>query len=119
MHQASQKGSLRERLYVKALEFSERYADAELHCDSNVRATFSALRDLVKFFDEYHEQKYQLALETLSQLRLVPLNVNELEICVNNFKRCVYRAIDGVRFVSSMILNGFYFGCSLHLQTRW
>lgn len=80
---------MRERLYVKALEFSERYADTELHCDSNIRATFSTLRDLVKFFDEYHEQKYQLALETLRLLKLVPLSMNELEICVNNFKRFV------------------------------
>lgn len=89
VHQPGKKGSLRERLYMKALEFSERYADAELHCDSNIRATFSTLRDLVKFFDEYHEQKYQLGLETLSQLKLVPLNINDLEICVNNFKRLV------------------------------
>lgn len=80
---------MRERLYIKALEFSERYADAELHCDSKIRATFSTLRDLVKFFDEYHEQKYQSALETLHQLKLVPLNMNDLEVCVNNFKRLV------------------------------
>lgn len=89
VHQPGKKGSLRERLYMKALEFSERYADAELHCDSNIRATFSTLRDLVKFFDEYHEQKYQPALETLHQLKLVPLNMNDLEVCVNNFKRLV------------------------------
>ena len=90
VHQTGKKGSLRERLYLKALEFTERYADVELHCDSNIRATFFALRDLVKFFDEYHEQKYQLALETLGQLKLVPLSTNELEICVNNFKRFVF-----------------------------
>lgn len=88
VHQTVKKGSLRERLYLKALEFTERYADAEFHCDSNIRATFFALRDLVKFFDEYHEQKYQLALETLNKLKLVPLSMNDLEICVNNFKRC-------------------------------
>lgn len=87
VHQTSKKGSLRERLYQKANEFSKRYANTELLCDSNIRATFSTLRDLVKFFDEYHEQKYQAALETLSQLKLVPLNMNELEQCVNNFKR--------------------------------
>lgn len=82
---------MRERTYMKALEFSERYADAELLCDSNIRATFFTLRDLVKFFDEYHEQKFQLALETLNKLKLVPLNMNDLELCVNNFKRLVNR----------------------------
>lgn len=89
VHQTGKKGSLRERLYIKALELTERYADTELHCDSNIRATFSTLRDLVKFFDEYNDQKYQLALETLRNLKLVPLSMNELEICVNNFKRFV------------------------------
>lgn len=89
VHQISKRDSLRERLYLKALEFTERYSDTELHCDSNIRATFFALRDLVKFFDEYHEKKYQLALEILSQLKLVPLSTNDLEICVNNFKRYV------------------------------
>lgn len=92
VHQVSKKGSLRERLYVKALEYSKRYSDTP-HCDSHTRATFSTLRDLVKFFDEYHEQKYQLALETLTQLKLVPLHVNDLEICVNNFKRFVLKSL--------------------------
>lgn len=80
---------MRDRLYTKAVEFSKRYADTELHCDTNIRATFFTLRDLVVFFDAYHEQKYELALETLNKLNLVPLNVNELEKCVNNFKRFV------------------------------
>lgn len=93
VHQISKKGSLRERLYAKALEYSERYADTESHCDSNIRATFQALRDLVKFFDEYHEQKFQLAMETLNLLKLVPLNVNDLELCVNNFKRLVQNCV--------------------------
>lgn len=84
--QIGKRGSLRDRLYTKALEYSRRYADTP-HTDSNRRATFLTLRDLVKFFDEYHEQKYQLALETLTKLKLVPLHVNDLELCVNNFKR--------------------------------
>lgn len=92
VHQTGKKGSLRDRLYLKALEFSQRYADTELHCDSNIRATFFTLRDLVKFFDQYHEQKYQLALETLSQLKLVPLSTSDLELCVNNFKRYTFLA---------------------------
>lgn len=89
MHQISKRGSLRERLYFKSLEYSKRYADTP-HCDANIRATFSTLRDLVKFFDEYHDQKYQLALETLTKLQLVPLHVSDLELCVNNFKRFVF-----------------------------
>lgn len=87
VHQTGKKGSLRERLFTKSIEYSKRYADTELHCDSNIRATFFTLRDLVVFFDAYHEQKFDMALETLNKLNLVPLNVNDLEKCVNNFKR--------------------------------
>lgn len=87
VHQNSKKGSLRERLYLKALEFTERYSGNDVHCDSKIRATFNTLRDLVRFFDEYNEQKHQSALNTLRGLQLVPLNVSELDICVNNFKR--------------------------------
>lgn len=89
VHQSSKKGSLRERLHLKALEFTERFAGTDIHCDTKTRATFNTLRDLVKFFDECHEQKYQQALATLRNLQLVPLNMNELEICINNFKRFV------------------------------
>lgn len=87
VHQPNKKGSLRERLQLKAIEFSNRYAGTDLNCDAKVWATFITLRDLVKFFDEYHEKKYQLALETLATTKLVPLNMADLETCVNNFKR--------------------------------
>lgn len=87
MHQPDKKGSLRERLYYKALEVSDRYAGTDSQCDAKVRATFTTLRELVKFFNEYHNQKYQLALETLAELTLVPLSMNDLDTCVTNFKR--------------------------------
>lgn len=87
VHQTNKKGSLRERVYLKALEFTERYTGADINCDSKIRATFNTLRDLVQFFNDYNEQKYQSALNILQSLHLVPLNMNELDICVNNFKR--------------------------------
>lgn len=87
VHQPNKKGSLRERLYFKALEITDRYAGTNSQCDAKVRATFTTLRELVKFFDEYHEQKYQLGLETLAELKLVPLSMNDLDTCVTNFKR--------------------------------
>lgn len=87
VHQPNKKGSLRERVYLRALEFTERYTGTDINCDAKVRATFNTLRDLVQFFNEYNEQKYQSALNTLRSLQLVPLNANELDVCVNNFKR--------------------------------
>ena len=59
----------------------------ESDCDAQTLSTFTTLRDLVTFFDLYHEKQYQAALETLATLKLVPMNVNELNICLHNFKR--------------------------------
>lgn len=102
---------MRERLYLKALQFTERFAGTDMHCDTKIRATFNILRDLVKFFDEYHEQKYQQALATLRNLQLVPLNVNELEVCINNFKRYENIFCGRVRIEVS-VENDFYFAGS-------
>lgn len=87
VHQPSKKGSLRERLQIFALELSERYEGSELNFDSQTLSTFTTLRDLVVFFDLYHEKKFQSALETLAKLKLVPMSMNELDICLHNFKR--------------------------------
>lgn len=59
----------------------------ELNCDSQVLSTFTLLRTLLEFFDYYHEKKYQLALDALEKTKLVPLNMYDLETCINNFKR--------------------------------
>lgn len=58
-----------------------------INCDPQIISTFTTLKDLVTFFDCYHEKKYELALETLGKAKLVPLSINDLEICVHNFKR--------------------------------
>lgn len=109
VHQSNKKGSLRERLHLKALEFTERFAGTDMQCDTKIRATFNILRDLVKFFDEYHEQKYQQALATLRNLQLVPLNVNELEVCINNFKRYENSYSSVHASDSRSFKNDFYF----------
>lgn len=87
VHQPPRNGSLRERLHGMANELSQRYQGIDIHCDAQTLSTFSTLRDLVEFFDFYHEKKYQPALEVLSELKLVPLSMNDLDICVHNFKR--------------------------------
>lgn len=87
VHQPTRIGSLRERLHLMANEFSQRYQGIDIHCDAQTLSSFSTLRDLMEFFDYYHETKYQPALEVLSQLKLVPLSMSDLDICVHNFKR--------------------------------
>lgn len=85
VHQPNKKGSLRERLQIIANEFTDRYDG--IQCDVQTISTFTTLRNLVLFFDQYHEKDYQLALETLSITKLVPLGMNDLDSCVHNFKR--------------------------------
>lgn len=87
VHQPNKKGTLRERLYLKATEYYERYRGNAIRCDANIWSTFTTLFDLIKFFDEFHDKNYQTALETLQKTMLVPLRMEDLEICVNNFKR--------------------------------
>lgn len=87
VHQPSKKGSLRERLHLKAIEYYERYRGHEIRCDASIWSTFTTLFDLLTFFNDFHEKNYQSALETLRKIMLVPLRMEDLESCVNNFKR--------------------------------
>lgn len=111
VHQSSKTDSLRERLTIMAADFKERmrgkaniffffltfsnskkkivffHTGNRIECDPQVISTFNLLCELVSFFDYYHEQKYQLALEVLANTKLVPLSMGELEECINNFKR--------------------------------
>lgn len=87
VHQPPKKGSLRERLHLMADEFAQRYMGSDIHCDPQTLSTFATLRDLMEFFDYYHERNYQPALEMLAVSKLVPLSMSDLDICVHNFKR--------------------------------
>uniref|UniRef100_A0A1L8DX32 Nuclear pore protein n=1 Tax=Nyssomyia neivai TaxID=330878 RepID=A0A1L8DX32_9DIPT len=84
--QASKRGSLRERIQLAARDFKERYDIDEVKCDPKTVSTFVILYDLLKFFDEYHEKKYQLALETLNNINVVPFTMADLDSCLRNFK---------------------------------
>ena len=78
---------MKERLQQLALELSDRYNGTEINCDPQVLKTFKIFKDLVVFFNFYHENKHEMALEILSKTKLVPLSINELDVCVNNFKK--------------------------------
>jgi nuclear pore complex protein Nup93 len=41
----------------------------------------------VLFFDFFNENQHQAALEILETVKLVPLTMTELEMCVQNFRR--------------------------------
>uniref|UniRef100_A0A336LSA7 Nuclear pore protein n=1 Tax=Culicoides sonorensis TaxID=179676 RepID=A0A336LSA7_CULSO len=87
VHQPKKTGTLRERLLIKANDMSARYTGDDLSCDSQSINTFNLLHNLGKFFDEYHENNHQYAMEILDNLNIVPANMNQLENCVNNYKK--------------------------------
>lgn len=87
VHQPSKPGSMKERLQQLTMEISERYRSIEINCDPQILKTFNVFKSLMAFFDCYHSAKHEDALEILGQTKLVPLSMNDLEICVQNFKK--------------------------------
>jgi nuclear pore complex protein Nup93 len=87
VHQPTKPGSIKERLQILTNEVSERYRATEVTCDPQVLKTFSIFRSLMTFFECYHESKHEEALEILNQTKLIPLSMNDLDVCVQNFKK--------------------------------
>lgn len=61
--QPSIAGSLRSRLNEICREISRRYLGEEFKCSAKVAASFAVLRNLLYFFDQYHNKEYQQALK--------------------------------------------------------
>lgn len=78
---------MKERLQMITMEINDRYRAREIVCDQQVMKTFNTLKSLMEFFQCYHENKHEEALEVLAQTKLVPLNMSELDVCVQNFKK--------------------------------
>lgn len=57
--------SLRSRLSDYAQQISARYSGNKISASAKTAATFFCLRDLIIFFDQYADKKYQLALEVI------------------------------------------------------
>jgi nuclear pore complex protein Nup93 len=87
VHQPSKPGSMKERLQQLTVEISERYRSMEINCDPQILKTFNVFKSLMAFFECYHDNKHEEALEILGQTKLVPLSMNDLDVCVQNFKK--------------------------------
>lgn len=87
VHQPSKPGSMKDRLQILTMEVSERYRATEINCDPHVLKTFNMFKSLTAFFECYHDNRYEEALDILGQTKLIPLSMNDLEICVQNFKK--------------------------------
>lgn len=81
---------MKERVQMITMEVSDRYRAREIFCDQQVMKTFNILKSLMDFFQCYHDNQHEEALEVLAKMKLVPLNMSELDICVQNFKKYVF-----------------------------
>ncbi|KRT79461.1 hypothetical protein AMK59_8427, partial [Oryctes borbonicus] len=87
VHLPPQEGSLRNRIHSRVRELYSRYCSDGFKCPPNIVASFTALKDLLVFFDHYHAKQYMMALKNLIDLQLVPLRVEDLDERVSNFKK--------------------------------
>ncbi|XP_001607183.1 nuclear pore complex protein Nup93 [Nasonia vitripennis] len=85
--QKSNSGSLRSRLQATASEISARYQGLPIQAPAESVAAFYTLRDLMVFFDQYHNDQYQNALRTIADSKLLPLHVKEVDERVTALRR--------------------------------
>lgn len=69
------------------MEISERYRSKDIVCDPQVLKSFNTLKILLQFFQCYYDGKHEDALQVLAQTKLVPLSMNDVDMCVQNFKK--------------------------------
>lgn len=87
VHEPNKPGALRVRLQERAETLSNRLQGQQINCSPETVSNFFALRDLLGFFDLYHQRDYQQALEALQKCKLIPLTIEDVEEKVNNFRR--------------------------------
>ncbi|XP_043287801.1 nuclear pore complex protein Nup93-like [Venturia canescens] len=80
-------GSLRSRLQTSAAEISLRYQGIAIQASAELVAAFYTLRDLMVFFDQFHNEQYQSALNTIADSKLLPAHVKEVDERVTALKR--------------------------------
>lgn len=85
--QKSTSGSLRSRLQLMANEISLRYQGIAIQVPAELIAGFYTLRDLMVFFDQFHNEQYQTALRTIADSKLLPLQVKEVDERVTALRR--------------------------------
>ncbi|XP_015592357.1 nuclear pore complex protein Nup93 isoform X2 [Cephus cinctus] len=85
--QKGQPGSLRSRLQATVADISNRYQSLTVQAPAESVAAFYTLRDLMVFFDQFHNDQYQSALRTIADSKLLPMAVWEVDERVTALKR--------------------------------
>lgn len=78
--------SRRDRLHRMAVSIAERYKTQGHSANRDTAATFYLLLDIMTFFDTFHDNKHQDALDILKKLKLIPFQSEEIEQYVSAFR---------------------------------
>lgn len=76
----------RDRLKVQAVSMAERYRGVGQNISQSNSSAFYQLLDLLTFFDLYHSDSVDQALDTIKHLKLLPFSSEEVTHRVNGFK---------------------------------
>ncbi|XP_070169593.1 nuclear pore complex protein Nup93-like [Polyergus mexicanus] len=69
------------------MDIGTRYKDIVIQAPSEVMFSFYTLKDLMVFFDQFHNEQYQSALRTIADSKMLPLHVKEVDERVNALRR--------------------------------
>lgn len=87
VQQPAVEGTLRARLSLEAERFSIRLTNLHTEIEPKILVSFTLLRDLIKFFDNYNEGKPLVALELLDRTGLIPNSIQDVDTCLANVRR--------------------------------
>lgn len=79
--------SERDKLENLALKIANRYCEPEINAPRDVAGTFYLLLDLMTFFNYYHSNQYNEALDTIHKLKLLPFTLSEVEVKARDFNK--------------------------------
>ena len=78
--------SRRDRLQRQAVDVAKRYRSLGHTASKDPTAAFFLLLDLMTFFDAFHSQQYDDALDIVSKIKIVPLSQGEIDTMVSTFR---------------------------------
>jgi len=79
--------SARERLQTIGVAIAERYRTRGCKASKTNCGTFYLLLDLMYFFDLYHSQQHDIALDTIKKIKLLPFTPDAVEHKVTGFRQ--------------------------------
>lgn len=103
--------SERDKLENLALKIANRYCEPEIEAPRDIAGTFYLLLDLMTFFNYYHSNQYNEALDTIQKLKLLPFSLSEVEVKArefNNYPEEIRRNISDILLATMNMLFTTY-----------